>query len=109
LLCAIRLRSTSSLAGDGMKPTSQPSITFLPIHQFWSYLSMTCRWSFMSKDMAAPWTGESSSTVPSKAQFVFTANATGLVRTRCNWYSAWRSVSLLKCSLSSSRLRSDDL
>ena len=47
--------------------------------------------------------------MPSKAQFVFTANATGFVRTLCNWYSAWRSVSLLKCSLSSSRLRSEDL
>ena len=72
------IRICSSLTGLGMNPTSQPSLTNLPIHQLLSYFSLMWRNSLISKDTALPWTGESSSTVASYATFVRTAKATGL-------------------------------
>ena len=39
VLPACSSRSVSSLAGDGMKPTSEPSFTSLPIHQLLLYFS----------------------------------------------------------------------
>lgn len=73
------MRMLSSLAGLGMKPTSQPSLTSLPIHQLLSYFSLMCRNSRISNETAPPCTGESSSMVPSYATLVRTANATGLL------------------------------
>ena len=43
------------------------------------HTSLICKKSLTPKEMAEPWTGESSSRDPSYATFVRTANATGLV------------------------------
>ncbi len=62
----------------------------------------------MEKLTAQPCTGESSSRLPSKATLVLTAKATGLERAFSSCMSACLSVSLLKCSRSSSSERSED-
>ena len=80
--------SCSNFAGEGMKPISQPSLTMRPIHQLTSYFSKMCRKSPMLNETAEPWTGESSSRVPSYMTFVLTAKATGLVRARLRYWSA---------------------
>lgn len=80
------MRMLSSLAGLGMKPTSQPSLTSLPIHQLLSYFSLMCRNSRISNETAPPCTGESSSMAPSYATLVRTANATGLLCKRMILY-----------------------
>jgi len=77
--CPTCMRMLSSLAGLGMKPTSQPSLTSRPIHQLLSYFSLMCRNSRISNETAPPCTGESSSIAPSYATLVRTANATGLL------------------------------
>lgn len=83
------MRMLSSLAGLGMKPTSQPSLTSLPIHQLLSYFSLMCRNSRISNETAPPCTGESSSMAPSYATLVRTANATGLLCKRMILYKNW--------------------
>lgn len=122
------MRMLSSLAGLGMKPTSQPSLTSRPIHQLLSYFSLMCRNSRISNETAPPCTGESSSMAPSYATLVRTANATGLLwnyrvlqgwififrmnntltLALSNWLKAWRSFSRRSDSFSSSSDRSDD-
>lgn len=79
-----------------MNPTSQPSLTSLPIHQsllcfcytynnkiitiftvIHNLTSFICRKSLIPNEIAHPCTGESSSMLPSYATFVLTAKATG--------------------------------
>lgn len=70
--------TASNFAGDGIKPSSAPSFTNLPIHQSLLYFSLICKKSLDLKETAHPWTGASSSIVPSKSTFVWTAKSTGL-------------------------------
>jgi len=59
-------------------PNSAPSLTSLPIHQSLLYFSLICKKSLALKEIAHPCTGASSSIVPSKSIFVWTAKSTGL-------------------------------
>ena len=68
----------SNRSGEGMKPMSQFSFTFRPTHQFPSNFSKMCRKSPILKLTALPWTGDSSSRVPSYMTLVRTAKATCL-------------------------------